>query len=130
MGEQNASGAKRGQIVWTDLTVVDARTVRDFYGAIVGWTFSACDMGGYEDFTMVSPESGESVAGVCHARGPNANLPAQWLVYVQVEDVDDSARRATELGGRILDGPRSMGSTRFCVIEDPAGAVLALVSPK
>ena len=125
MGEQTP----RGKIVWTDLTVEDARAVRDFYGAVVGWKFSAGDMGGYEDFTMVSPESGESVAGVCHARGPNANLPSQWLVYVQVDDVEKSARKATELGGKIVDGPRSMGSTRFCVIQDPAGAVLALVSP-
>jgi uncharacterized protein len=125
MGEETP----RGKIVWTDLTVEDARAVRDFYGAVVGWKFSACDMGGYEDFTMVTPESGESVAGVCHARGPNANLPPQWLVYVQVDDVEKSARKATELGGKIVDGPRSLGATRFCVIQDPAGAVLALVSP-
>ncbi len=98
--ERKRSG-RGAQIVWTDLTVEDAPAVRDFYGAVVGWTFSACDMDGYEDFTMVSPESGESVAGVCHARGPNTNLPPQWLVYVQVEDVEKSARKATELGGRI-----------------------------
>jgi predicted enzyme related to lactoylglutathione lyase len=70
------------------------------------------------------------VAGVCHARGANANLPAQWLVYVQVEDVEASARRAAELGGAVVDGPRGMGSLRFCVIRDPAGAVLALVGPR
>jgi uncharacterized protein len=116
-----------GQIVWTDLTVEDAEGIRDFYASVVGWRCSPCDMGGYEDFTLETSE-GKSVAGVCHARGANAGLPAQWLVYVQVEDVEGSARRAMELGGRVIDGPRSMGSNRFCVIRDPAGAVVALVS--
>jgi uncharacterized protein len=127
MAERNPEGPPIGQIVWTDLTVEDAEGVRDFYRSVVGWRFSPCDMGGYEDFTMETSE-GKSVAGVCHARGENAGLPAQWLVYVQVEDVEQCARRAVELGGELVHGPRSMGSNRFCVIRDPAGAVLALVS--
>lgn len=127
MGERAPEEPRLGQIVWTDLTVENAEGVRDFYRSVVGWTFSPCDMGGYQDFTLETSER-KSVAGVCHARGANAGLPAQWLVYVQVEDVEESARKATALGGRVVDGPRSMGSNRFCVIQDPAGAVLALVS--
>ena len=71
----------------------------------------------------------ETVAGICHARGANAKLPAQWLVYVQVKDVAKSARKAEALGGAIVDGPRDMGGATFCVIRDPAGAVCALISP-
>jgi predicted enzyme related to lactoylglutathione lyase len=78
---------------------------------------------------MLAPGSDSPVAGICHARGANASLPVQWLVYVQVENVEASARRAQELGGSVVDGPRGMGSFQFCVIRDPAGAVLALVSP-
>ena len=40
---------------------------------------------------MMAPESGKVAAGVCHARGSNAKLPAQWLIYITVEDVDKSA---------------------------------------
>ena len=36
-------------------------------------------MGTHNDFNMLRPGSGKPVAGICHARGPNANLPAQWL---------------------------------------------------
>jgi len=32
------------------------------------------EMGKYEDYSMLAA-SGEAVAGVCHSRGPNANLP-------------------------------------------------------
>lgn len=116
-----------GKIVWTDLTVADAEKVRDFYSAVVGWTGSGVDMGGYEDYEMKSPKSGETMAGVCHARGPNANMPAQWLVYIQVADVAESARKFIEAGGKVLDGPRQMGQQLFCVIQDPAGAVAGLI---
>lgn len=119
-----------GSITWRDFTVKDAEKVRDFYSKVVGWKSSPVDMGGYNDFNMNLPGSGETVAGICHARGPNAKLPAQWLIYITVEDVDESAKRCVELGGKIIDGPKPMGDNLYCVIQDPAGAVAALVSTK
>jgi predicted enzyme related to lactoylglutathione lyase len=116
--------------VWTDLTVEDAEAVRDFYREVVGWSPSPVSMGAYSDFNMSPPGSGKPAAGICHARGANAHLPAQWLVYVRVESVSESARRAVERRGEVVDGPRSMGRESFCVIRDPAGAVLALVGPQ
>ena len=84
-------------------------------------------MGEYHDFDIKSAE-GQCVAGICHARGPNANLPAQWLIYIVVADVEESARKCEALGGAVIDGPRSMGAQKFCVIQNPAGAVAALFS--
>lgn len=117
-----------GSIVWRDLTVDNAEELRDFYSKVVGWTYSAHPMGNYDDYNMNDPSTGETVAGICHAQGPNANLPPQWLLYIMVEDVAESAQRCRELGGQVIDGPRSMGDGRFCVIRDPAGAVAALIS--
>ena len=75
-----------GTIVWKDLTVENADVIRDFYAEVVGWKHSPCDMGGYDDYNMIPPESNDPVAGICHARGANANLPAQWLIYVAVQE--------------------------------------------
>ena len=116
-----------GSIVWQDLTVPNAPEVRDFYCQVVGWTYTDHDMGDYADFNINLPETGQTVAGICHAQGPNANVPPQWLVYIAVNDVVQSAQRCLDLGGRVLDGPRSMGDQTFCVIQDPAGAVAALI---
>jgi predicted enzyme related to lactoylglutathione lyase len=55
-------------------------------------------------------------------------VPAQWLIYINVESVAESARLCAEMGGEVLDGPRKMGDLDFCVIRDPAGAVAALIS--
>lgn len=119
-----------GSLAWADLTVPDAGAVRDFYAAVVGWTVEPLDMGGYADFIMQQPESGAPTAGICHARGANAGLPAQWLVYLPVADLDASVAACTARGGRVLAGPRSAGpGSRFCVIQDPAGAVAAIVGP-
>jgi hypothetical protein len=68
------------------------------------------------------------VAGVCHARGANANTPPVWLMYIIVADLDASIVQVKGLGGTVIDGPREMGG-RMCVIRDPAGAVCALLQP-
>ena len=83
-------------------------------------------MGGYSDFNMIAPGSGESAAGVCHARGENADLPPQWLMYIIVENLDASIAACHANGGRIIREPRGLAGGRFAVIADPAGAVTAL----
>lgn len=115
-----------GSIGWTDLTVPDAATVRDFYREVVGWQPQGVDMGGYEDFQMLRPD-GQPAAGVCWARGPNTGLPAQWLIYIVIEDLDRSLERVRALGGEVIAGPRGAGgAARMAVVRDPAGAVAAL----
>jgi len=38
-----------GTIVWRDLTVGNAKTVRDFYKRVAGWDSKPEDMGNYEE---------------------------------------------------------------------------------
>lgn len=116
---------KFGQVSWVDLTVKNAEQVRDFYKEVVGWNSADVDMGGYSDYNM-NLEDGKMVAGICHSRGLNANLPPQWLIYITVSNLEKSLARCKTLGGKIIDGPRSMDESRFCVIQDPSGAVAAL----
>lgn len=125
------SSPQVGAIGWIDLTVPDATALRDFYQAVTGWSTSDVAMGGYTDYCML-PAPGEApVAGICHARGANADLPTQWLIYINVADLDASVARCKELGGQVLVGPNGMGGYgRMCVIRDPAGAVAALFEPK
>ena len=128
MGEQN--GPRAGSIGWVDLTVENAGELRDFYREVVGWSSSGVEMGGYEDFAMVPPGGGDAVVGVCHARGANAGLPPQWLVYITVEDLERSMARCVERGGEVIAAPHGAGGLgRYCVIRDPAGAVCALYAP-
>ena len=123
-----STAAEVGTIAWTDLTVENAEQVRDFYQQVVGWEPAEVDMGDYHDYAMNAPASGRAVAGVCHARGMNADLPPQWLIYITVENLDQSISRCTELGGQVIAGPKGAGGEgRYCVIRDPAGAAAVLM---
>ncbi|MEJ2503253.1 MAG: VOC family protein [Gemmatimonadota bacterium] len=117
-----------GSVGWRDLTVEDAEAIRDFYRSVVGWSAEDVSMGEYADYTMVAAD-GTPTAGVCHARGGNADLPPSWLVYVVVDDVAAAVREAEARGGAVVSPARTVGGARMAVIRDPAGAVLALYQP-
>lgn len=129
MSEENKIDT--GAITWTDLTIPNAEEVKSFYENVVGWKAAPISMGDYEDYSMTSSDGEIPYAGICHTRGVNAHLPPQWLIYITVENVDASAKKCEELGSKIISEPKDMGNYgRFCVIEDPAGAVAALFTPK
>ena len=111
-----------GTILWRDLTVGNAAEIRDFYCDVVGWNWTPVDMKSYEDFDLNAPVTGATAGRICQAQGENATMPAQWMVYVAVADLERCMKRCGELGGKVIHGPRTHESTQFCVIRDPAGA--------
>jgi predicted enzyme related to lactoylglutathione lyase len=120
-----------GRIAWLDLTVADAAHTRDFYQDVVGWSAEDVKMedaaGHYADYALCTAE-GTAVAGVCHARGVNRDLPPVWLICLPVGDLDGSLARAREEGGEVVDVRRgSTGECTYAIIRDPVGACLALV---
>ncbi len=121
-----------GSLSWFDLTIPNAEEVRDFYSKVIGWKSEPVPMekGKYSDFNMIAPESDLTVTGVCHAQGVNKNLPAQWLLYFTIKNLDKCIEECTTNGGKVIAEDKDMGNYgRYCVIEDPAGAVCALFEP-
>jgi uncharacterized protein len=121
---------KVGAIISTDLTVPNAEEVHDFYKQVIGWGHDEMPMsdeqGEYADYVM-KDEAGDWVGGVCHKRGGNADLPHQWLVYINVASVEDSTQKCEALGGKVLKKSyRDDGLMQYAVIEDPYGAILAV----
>jgi predicted enzyme related to lactoylglutathione lyase len=122
-----------GSVGWIDLTVDNATNVRDFYQAVVGWKAQGVEMSDsgskYEDFGMAAP-SGKSVAGVCHRRGGNKEIPSGWMIYIIVADLEESLRKCVELGGKVLAPTRSYGGqSKYTFIADPSGATCGLFQP-
>ena len=117
-----------GAIVHFDLTVDDAPEVRDFYAAVVGWDVDPMPMEGYDDYILKSPTTGDPMGGVCHRRGGNSDLPQQWLMYVNVADLGAIVTGVRTLRGKVLHEAGSYeDGSGYAVIEDPAGAVIALM---
>ncbi len=119
---------KLGKPMWFDLTVENADEVSDFYAAVVGWEKQPLSMGEYDDYVMKVPKGGEGATGICHARGSNAYIPPQWLIYVMVENLDASIEKCKNLGGNIIGEKRKMGEQHYCLIQDPAGAYMMIYS--
>jgi hypothetical protein len=116
-----------GEIVWVDLTIPEAERVRDFYQSVIGWRSSGFNMGEYDDYVVATPDNGDTVAGIVHARGENADLPPYWIIYIKVKNLQESVDAARRNGGEVIAGPKNFGKARFCVLKDPAGAVFAIV---
>ncbi len=118
-----------GTIGWFDLTVPDAGAVKDFYSKVCGWSANEVDMGGYADYDMNAAD-GKTVAGICNKRGPNADVPSQWLMYVRVADLKRSLDEVCAGGGTVVRDATSIGAYGvMAVVRDPAGAVIALIQP-
>lgn len=117
----------QGTIGWIDLTIPNAPQIRNFYSAVVGWKSEDVSMGEYSDFNMIPGGGNEPVAGICHARGKNSDLPSSWMIYVNVDQLDSSLEACSQHGGKIIRGATSVGAMgRYAIIEDPSGANMAL----
>ena len=121
-----------GCIAWLDLTVTDATATRDFYREVVGWSVEDVKMEDagqrYADFNMLGAD-GKPAAGICHARGVNAEMPPVWMLYLPVGDLPESLRRVEEEGGMVVKTTRGAdGNEAISVVQDPVGVYLALAS--
>jgi len=97
-----------------------------------------CGEESYVDFAMNSHDSkaveetssNNFVTGVCHAKGSNSDMPAVWLPYFLVADIELAVTIVQTEGGQLTTKIRTMGDDKFVVIKDPAGAQCALYQKK
>jgi predicted enzyme related to lactoylglutathione lyase len=120
---------KYGNIGWIDLTVPNAVELKNFYKEVTGWQWEPLSIGDYEDFVMLA--SGAAKTGIRHQQGQNSEIPSQWMIYINVEHLDQSITTCISKGGKVISTIIAMGeSGKYCFIEDSAGAVCALFEPK
>ncbi len=54
-------------------------------------------------------------------------IPPHWSLYVAVDDANAAARRAAELGGKVVEAPFGVSTLgRMAVLADPTGAVFSI----
>ncbi len=112
---------------WVDLGSPDLAKAKEFYGGLFGWECpeGPAEAGGYSVCTL----NGKTVAGL----GPqmNPDFPPVWMTYVNVDDADNTAAKASAAGGTVFAGPMDvMDVGRMAVLADPLGAVFGLWQPK
>ncbi|MBX7135267.1 MAG: VOC family protein [Fimbriimonadaceae bacterium] len=116
-----------GTFCWTECGTRDVAAAKKFYGELIGWTLEDQDMGGMT-YTFIKTASGETVGGIYNMEGPQfEGVPAHWMPYILVDNVDARCELVKQLGGEVRMPPMDIPNYgRFAVIADPTGAVVAL----
>lgn len=118
-----------GAFSWCELMTTDVNEAKSFYTKLFGWTTEEMNVEGMS-YTIVKA-GGKEVGGIMAMPPAAAGHPPMWGAYVTVNDVDSTARTAEKLGGRVIVAPQDIpGVGRFCVIQDPQGAVISAISYK
>ena len=118
---------KHGAFSWCELMTTDVAAAKTFYTKLFGWGTEDMAM---PEMTYTVVKVGEnSVGGIMQIpKEAQGALPA-WGAYVTVDDVDATAKIAEQLGDRICVPPRDIPNVgRFCVIQDPQGASLNIIT--
>jgi len=111
-----------GQFVWRELMSTDVAASLRFYTEAFGWKSETIKMPGDTDYTMFKAGDA-SVAGMM--KNPAPGVPAFWSSSVSVEDVDATAGRVTEAGGKVIVPPMDAGGMgRYAGFMDPQGAIV------
>ena len=134
-----------GAFCWNELATTDLEVAQNFYKTLLGWEIKeskatgTCE-GAPEGASMVYNEivvAGKHIGGIYKMGAESggsegaAALPSHWMSYVAVDDVDAKAQKVSELGGKICVPPMDIPNVgRFCVINDPTGASISLITLK
>ena len=114
-----------GQFVWYELMTSNAAGAKGFYPAVAGW---GTEDWPHSQYTMWT-SGGIPLGGIVQLRQDQMQqgMRSAWMPYIEAGDVDETARKAASIGGRVLFGPQDIpGTGRFAVIADPQGAVFAI----
>jgi len=119
-----------GTFCWVELATSDGPAAKKFYTSLFGWSFVDNPMGDAGVYTMLQ-KKGRDV-GALYPMGPEQKgIPPHWGSYVAVENANDAAAHAKELGATVMLEPFDvMEHGRMAVIQDPTGAVFSLWEPK
>ena len=115
-----------GRVAWFDIATTDLTKAKAFFGPLFGWSFQP---------VQGSDQAAEIVAGataIGTLRVADGKLsPYNGVVYVQVDDLPVSCKKAKELGGTVApDFPFDLpdGRGAIAVVLDPSGHPVGMYS--
>ncbi len=121
-----------GEFSWVDLATTDPASAKNFYGNLFGWecedmpaepgmTYTMCRLKGHYAGALYALDKERLAQGV----------PPHWLPFINVRNADDIAKKASQGGGKVLNGPFDVLDVgRMAPIQDPTGAPFAIWQAK
>ncbi len=117
---------ENGTLVWNELGTRKSDANGTFYTNLFGWGLSPMTGSGSMPYTMFM--NGETpIGGMYGLTEEMKEVPAHWMPYFGVANVDAALTKAMALGARtLMPGTDIPNMGRFAVFHDPQGAVFAI----
>jgi predicted enzyme related to lactoylglutathione lyase len=131
----NMAGARllgvANTVGWAELNARGFESAIPFYKNVFGWgekkSEAVENAPEYTEFQL----DGESFAGGLEMNPMvPAEVPSYWMVYFNVDDVDDAFKKAVDTGGREMLAPSDFPGLRMAIVSDPQGAMFGLLKTK
>ena len=121
-----------GSFCWADLVAKEVGVAKDFYTSLFGWTFEDRPVMDEAVYTIFSKDGKQTCAMFgMFPEMLDSGHPSFWQSYVTVESVDETMKKAVELGAQTAQEPCDvLEEGRVAMIRDPGEAFLCLWQPK
>lgn len=114
-----------GEFCWFECNSRNQAAAQSFYTKLITGEAQECPQSPFP-YTTVSccghPAMGLMEMGATFP----SDLPAHWMGYISVADIDAACSQVPVLGGKVCVPPTDISIGRFSVITDPTGAVVSL----
>ncbi|MFC3174765.1 VOC family protein [Novosphingobium bradum] len=120
-----------GSFIWYELMTSDAAGAAAFYGAVVGWRFTAPDAGAPIEYWHIGRSDGGSAGGMLQLSPEMLGGGARpaWLPYLNVADVDREVAAIQDDGGHVLMPKMTIPVGSMALVTDPQGAPFYVMTP-
>lgn len=122
--------AVNGAFIWNELVSSDQNASSKFFAELLGWERREVDTGEGKHYSIFLKD-GRMIGGMTSLAEDGSAASSHWEPYISVDNVDLCVDKITRLGGCLLAPPRDIPEIgRVCLISDPTGAAVALVTEK
>ena len=116
---------RHGAFSWCELMTTDVQAATQFYTELLGWSTEEVPGMAY----TVVQTGGVGIGSIMAIPSQAAGATPQWGIYVTVDDVDATARKAQELGAKTIVPLTDIPNVgRFYTFQDPQGAVISVIT--
>lgn len=116
-----------GSVAWIEQKTRQQGAATEFLTALFGYAVAGPE--GPGAVRVLIPADKPVFGGVMQFDGRWADdYPAHWLLYVAVDDLDDTIAEAVSRGGSLWFEPTATPLGPLAYIQDPAGHAIAVVS--
>jgi predicted enzyme related to lactoylglutathione lyase len=120
--------AEYGEWIWAQLWVDDPEASIAFYEATLGFAEVEGNPDDSNIYTHAFATDGIYRASLDEIPESKPNARPGWLIFVRVEDLNETLARVPDLGGSIyLEPDPEIRDGELAIIEDPAGAGIILI---